>query len=224
MDDSVIEMLDVSKYGIKNVKTIVLHEFHGVIIEERSTKQLMNEIYKINGLGFFMAKSLSKIFGVSRYIPFTHVYLAYMPINGCSRQNTDWIAPRLLKRAEVDDKILHLVTVDGDYFQIDFTKENFEERMHDVSLLNEASFLLMEALIKIGNCHLTKPQELGLFRTYEKCKCAKHLEMRSKSKDISFMVLAMTEYLLLNLGIEKIQKLELVKYYSQQLARLKRIY
>ncbi|KRK41903.1 hypothetical protein IV63_GL001130 [Companilactobacillus crustorum] len=224
MDDSVIAMFDVSKYRIKDVQTIILHELHGVIIEARTTKQLMNEIYRINGLGFFMSKSLAKIFRVTRYIPFTHAYLVYMPVNGNSRQNTDWIAPHLVKRAEVIDKILHVVTVGGDYFQVDFTKGNFEKRMHDVSLLNESSFLLMEALIKIGNCNVTKPQELGLFRTYEKCECDKHLEMRTKSQDINFMVLAMTEHLLLNLGIEMIEKIELVKYYSHHLARLKRIY
>jgi len=224
MDNRVIALFDIANYEVEGVKTLVLHLDYGVIIEERSTRQLMNELHKANGFGFIFSKVSAGLFGLKCYIPFVHAYQTYMPINGGSRKNTDWISPNLLAKAHVADGLLHLVAVNGNEVRLSFNKGDFDKRLHDVSLLSRANFLFLEAIVNWGNCELKAPDELGLLAAFENCKCLEHEQMELRVTNLQSMVKDFKMAILNNLGIDKFQKVESIKYYSQNLSRFKKIY
>ncbi len=224
MDNRVVALFDVSHFNVPNIKSLILHLDFGVIIEERSTKQLMNELYKSNGLGFTVTKVLAGLLGVKSCIPFVHAYQAYMPISGGSRKNTDWISPNLLSESQVSDGVLHLVSIEGRKVSLEFVKGDLKKRLHDVALLSKASFLFLEMLANWGNCGLQPPSDLGLLEEFENCQCVDHEQMELKVKNLREMIVAFKKVILFNLGIEQFQRLELIKLYSQNLSRLKKLY
>jgi len=224
MDNKVVALFDVSHFEVPNIKSLILHLDLGVIIEERSTKQLMNELYKANGLGFTVSKVLASLFGIKKYIPFVHGYQTYMPISGGSRKNTDWISPNLLSKAEVSNGLLHLIAINGSRFSLEFIKGDFGKRVHDVALLSRANFIFLEALVNWGNCELQPPSNLGLLEPFENCQCLDHEQMEMKVKNLREMIVAFKKAILFNLGIEQLQKVELIKFYGQNLSRMKKTY
>jgi len=48
--------------------------------------------------------------------------------------------------------------------------------------------------------------------------------MEMKVKNLREMIVAFKKAILFNLGIEQLQKVELIKFYSQNLSRMKKVY
>lgn len=224
MDNKVVLLYNLAESQAAEAKSSILHLDHGMILDPRPTKQLMNELCKDNGFGFAISKFLSDLTGIKSYIPFIHLYQAYMPIKGGCRQNTDWISPNLLKNYFLKDGILYLEDLNGYRFQVDFPKGDIEKRFHDVALLVQANFLFLKAILNWGHCQMQPPAELGVLKRFENCQCLKHQNMRIKVNDLDAMILAFKKCLLINLGIDELERFELTKYYGQNLKRLKKLY
>lgn len=224
MDNQVIALFDVSMFDLPDIKTLVLHLEYGVIIESRTTKQLINELHKSNGFVCIFSKVLAGLFSIKRYVPFVHAYQTYMPINGGTRQNTDWISPNLIACVWTSAGMLHILDINGNMASLKSVKGNLDQRLHDVALLSRANFMFLECIVNWGHCQLQPPSELGLLKSFENCNCEEHLEIESVVKDLDKMVFILKKAILSNLGIDKIQRIELFKFYGQNLSRFKKYY
>jgi len=148
-------------------------------------------------------------------------------LNNLSENDTwhpDWISPNLLSKAEVSNGLLHLISINGSRFSLEFIKGDFGKRLHDVALLSRANFLFLEALVNWGNCELQPPSNLGLPEPFENCQCLDHEQMEVKVKNLREMIVTFKKAILFSLGIEQLQKVELIKFYSQNLSRMKKVY
>lgn len=224
VDDEIIALFDISTFDLPYGNTLILHVRYGVFIDTRTTKQLMNEFYKLNAVGFATVKALFEILKMKHYLPFVHFYMAYMPMSGGSRGNTDWIALHLIRKFEVINGIVYVTTIYGHYFSMDFPKGDFEKRCHDVALLARASFVFTQTLLKVGMCDITPPTETGLLSKFDNCKCKYHLEMILRMNNLQNMTAWLLKFMLLNIGLDKLEKIEHMKHYSQSLARVKKLY
>ena len=226
IDDKIIAVLDVSSYGKRNCNTIILHMESGIFVTKQTSRKLMNGVYTANGFGFAVSKFLAKELGIQTFIPLANAYFTLMPIVGASRGNADWIAPRFIRSARLNKsnkKKLDIEIIYGNKIQIDFPKGDFEKRLHSVSLINECSFLFWRHMTKVGSCQLVPPEDKGIFEPFERCNCPDHMRMRAMSQDLPKMIDDFKKYILINLKIEELQKIEVMKYYSQNLSRLKRL-
>lgn len=225
VDNEIIALLDVSEFGLPFGRTLVIHRFKGVFFDTRTTKQLMNEFYKINGIGFAFSKALAGLFNFSHYLPFIHLYFAFMPINGGSRRNTDWIALHFIDRLEVtEDKFIHFSTIFGQSFKVKLLRGNIEKRIHDVALLNRASFILMESFVGIGFCELKMSADVSLLKKFDNCRCSKHIVMREKSENFQEILAMIRKFIMINMVLDVIGRDALIKHYVQNLSKLKKLY
>lgn len=224
IDNKTIALLDISNFGLHLGKTLVIHRIYGVFIYAGSTKQLINEFYKVNQFGFIIPKALGKLIGISHYIPLIEMYYALMPITGGRRKNTDWISPSHIKEAKVLNGILYVTTIDDYKFHLNFLKGDFNERVHNVALLAKGEFLFQKAKFEVGMCEIKSPEEIGLMSKFEGCDCKKHVEMCKKTTDTQFMCTWIEKFIMLNVVVDVIGREEMIKFYCQNLARLKRNY
>ena len=224
VDDGIIALFDISTFDLPYGNTLILHAKYGVFIDTRTTKQLINEFYKLNAVGFAMSKILFGALKMHHYLPFVHFYVAYMPMNGGSRSNTDWIALHLIKEMRLINGVVYVTTIYGQSFSMDFPKGNLEKRVHDVALLSRASLVLMQAFLRVGLCDIKPPSERGLLSKFDNCNCKYHLEMILRMNNIQNMMVLIIRFIFLNAGIESIEKEAVIKYYLETLLRLKKIY
>jgi len=223
IDGNVIAILDISSYGKIGFNSIIIHVELGVFLTKKTSRQLINGVHETNGWGFTLAKFLASYLGIKSFIPLVNAYFTLMPMRGAAKGNTDWIAPRFIRSARLEDKKLNLVTIYGNELQVDFPKGDFEQRMHDVALLNEASFLFAKRLLNFDVCEIKPPTDKGYFESFERCNCENHQKMRAMLQNLSNMIDEFEKYLLHRLEIEEIQKNEILKLYFQNLSRIKRL-
>lgn len=224
VDNGIVIMSDVSAYKLPYAKTIIFHSSLGVFFDMRTSRQIINEFYKINQVGFAFVNTLVGLLNITHYKPFVYFYLAYMPIKGGSRGNTDWIALHYIERGEVIDGVLYLTTRQGWQVTMEFPKGDFDRRVHDVALLSKAMFTFVTAMVNNGLCDLKPPAQMGLLQQFDDCQCDKHLKMLKQMKDINSTANWILNYMLENLGIEVLGRIEQIKYFRQNLVRLKKLY
>lgn len=224
VSNKIVALLNISEFDVPLGKSIIIDSEHGAIFDVRSTKRLIRIFEEFNPVGFALSKAFADLFDIKHYLPLINGYLAYMPIEGGSRRNTDWIALSLIKGFHQEGKVVHLETIQGYQFQIDFPKGNFENRVHEVALLCKATFIFYHSFVQVGLCDLQPPAEMGLLARYENCHCPRHLELDIKLKNLDDLLLKLQQLWLLNLGINLIERDEMIKYYRQNLARFKRNY
>lgn len=223
IDKNVIVVYDVSSYGKVGFNSIIVHVEAGILVTKKTSRQLMNGVCETNGWGFTLAKFLASYLGIKSFIPLVNAYFTLMPMRGAIKGNTDWIAPLLIRQARVKNEKLNLITTQGNELQVDFPKGDFEQRMHDVALLNEASFLFSKRMFAFGVCEFIPPKDKGYFESFERCNCEDHQKMRAMLQNLSNMIDEFEKYLLHRLEIEEIQKNEIIKLYLQNLSRIKRL-
>ncbi|CAJ1191589.1 hypothetical protein [Companilactobacillus nantensis] len=224
VDNKLVFIMDVSEYNFPLGKTIVYHLELGAIIDPRTTRQLSNAFCDINQVGYALTKVLAGLFKLKCYLPYVHGYIAYMPLTGATRNNANWIALHLIKEAKQVGKKIELTTINGEKFEMDFPKGEFNQRVHDVALITQGSFLFMKAFVNAGMCELQPPEEIGLLAKYEDCNCPDHQEMRIKVTDLRYMFINIKAVFLMKLGIDIIERDDMIKYYGQNLSRFKRNY
>lgn len=224
VDNKLVFIMDVSEHNIPLGKTFAYHLELEIIIDPRTTKQLSNAFCDINQIGFALTRVLAGLFNFRSYLPYIQGYVAYMPLTGATRNNANWIALHLIKEAKQIGGKVELTTINGRKFQIDFPKGEFNQRVHDVALITQGSFLFMKAFVSTGMCELQPPEEMGLLEKYENCNCPDHQEMRIKVTDLRYMFLNIKAVFLMKLGIDIIGRDDMIKYYGQNLSRFKRNY
>lgn len=143
IDYKIEALLDISD-TFSSGNTIVVHSDLGPFIVKSTTKQIMNEMYTINGVGFAMTKFLVNFYGITHYTPFVYGKYAYMPMTGASRKNADWIAIDALECYEQIEKTAYFITKSEHKIQMDFPRGNLERRLHKICFLVKCSITILE--------------------------------------------------------------------------------
>lgn len=221
VDYEIEALLDISSTSSPG-NTIVVHSKLGIFKDSRTTKQIMNEMHSINGMGFAMAKFLVSFYGMTHHTPFIHENIAYMPMTGASRRNADWIAVHFLEFYEQIEKEAYFVTESGHKIQLDFPRGNLEKRLHDVYFLMKCSLRILEKTTQVGGCKLEYTRN-QLFSVYDRCRCDLHSRICLLNRLPNFYW-NLIEFILDNQGIEGLGRLETKKYYHQNLTRIKKLY
>lgn len=221
VDYKIEALLDISDTAIPG-NTIVVHAELDSFIDPRTTKQIMNEMYLINGIGFAMTKFLVDFYGITHYTPFVYGDVAYMPMTGASRNNADWIAVHFLECYEQVEKKAYFVTKSGHKIQLGFPRGNLERRLHNVYFLMKCSLGILGMMINIGSCHLEYECN-KLFSMYDRCRCDLHSRI-CLLNSLPMFYWNLIEFMLMNQGIEGLGQNETKKYYHQNLTRIKKLY
>lgn len=221
IDYKIEALLDISDMNFPE-KTIVVHSELGVFKDLRTTKQIMNEMHLINGIGFAMTKFLVDFYGITHYTPFVYENIAYMPMTGASRRNADWIAVHFLDYYEQIGKKAHFDTKNGHQIQMDFPRGNLEKRLHDTYFLTQSSLKILGMVVTVGNCRLNYPCN-RLFSMYDRCRCDLHSKICLLNSLLTFYWY-LIEFVLLNQGIDDLGKIETKKFYHQNLKKIKKLY
>lgn len=225
VDSKIIGLFDISYLNCSYGNSIILHEENGYFFNWRTTKQVMNEMYRINGVGFTLSKVLSSFFHLRHYLPFAYGQVAYMPMTGGSRKCTDWIGLHYVHNFHQTDGKAHFLTCHKFKLQMNFPRGDLEKRVHDVTCVCHASLVLMEWAVKGGNCELKLNPEMGkLIRSYQHCSCVFHVSFIGKMKDIHHMIKVMRDAVFKKLGIAPLERVGLLKFYRQNLAKFKKLY
>jgi len=224
IDHQIIAMFDISGFNSPLGKSIIIHEQLGVVSDLRTTRQLVNEFYKTIGVGFAMSKITSAFFQLSHHMPLVHAYVSYMPMTGASRRNTDWIALHLIERYFQKDKFAHFITHQGMKLKLHFPHGDLENRIHDVCLLSEKSVAILRTIVKVGLADLKSPPVTGVVERFKKCNCPLHQKMLANMFDINHTLKILINFVLSHLGIEDSNPSELIKFYQQNLSRVRKLY
>lgn len=222
VDFEIIALFDVSE-SRNDGNTLVMHALFGVFVDRRTTKQIINEFYKINGVGFALSKVMADFFSIRHYLPFVFLYVAYMPLRGGSRKNTDWIGIHKIVRYRQNKGYAYFITKNGLTIKMNFAKGNLENRLHDVCVLIEKNLEFMERILLAGLAEIKAPKETGLVLKFRNCDCHTHLKVKTDNDPEQITVLFMT-FLIDHLGIESEYPEEEKIYYRQNLQRIKKLY
>ncbi|KRO00330.1 hypothetical protein IV57_GL001433 [Companilactobacillus kimchiensis] len=223
VDNQIIALLDISQDKDSRGNSLVVHERLGVFFDSRTTKELVNEFYKINGTGFATGKILSGIFKL-RHTPFVFAYVSYMPMTGGSRKNVDWIGLQFIDRYSQKEKFAHFVTVHGFEIKLSFPRGDLEKRIHDVCMLSEKSVLFFEKLLTGGLAELKPSNITGVLRRFEKCECLRHKKIVRKVLNINSACDKILKYLLTHMGVEEPEAETLISFYRQNINKCKKLY
>lgn len=221
IDYKIEALLDISD-TFSSGNTIVVHSDLGPFIVKSTTKQIMNEMYTINGVGFAMTKFLVNFYGITHYTPFVYGKYAYMPMTGASRKNADWIAIDALECYEQIEKTAYFITKSEHKIQMDFPRGNLERRLHKICFLVKCSITILEKIINVGGCCLEYTCN-HLFATYDRCRCDLHSRI-SLLNNLPTLYFNIIEFILLNEGIDELGQSETKKFYHQNLVRIKKLY
>lgn len=224
VDYKIIALLDVSKEKLSEGKTIVIHAELGAFIDTRTTKQIVNEFYNVNGIGFLVSKVLTKMFGITHYTPFVYGAVAYMPMTGATRNNADWIGLHFVEDHHQENNRAYFETRQGFKLWLDFPHGDLDNRIHDVALLCQGSRKIFELLVQSGNCQLIIPVHMGVLMMYGNCPCKNHLKLVIEITQIRKEIIRFRDLLLLQLTNDVIARNEMIKYHCQNLSRIKKLY
>lgn len=224
VDYRTIALLDISTHNIRHGKTLVVHEKLGVFFDMRTTREIMNEFYKLNGVGFAVSKAIFGFFNFRHYLPFVFAYVSYMPMTGGSRQSSDWVGLHLIKNFRQKGRIAYFTTVHGYKFSLCFPQGDLEQRVHDVCIISEKSVIFFKNILRSGLIELNPPNITGVVRQHEKCKCKNHQKMFNKILNINQSIDEMFQFVLNHLGIDKLEAKELIKFYRQNWNKFKKLY
>lgn len=225
VDSKIMGLFDISYLNCPYGNSIILHAEKGYFFHWRTTKEVMNEMYHINGVGFTLSKVLANFFNFRHYLPFAYGQVAFMPMKGGSRRCTDWVGLHYVHNFFQTKGRAHFTTCHKFKFEMDFPKGDLEKRVHDVTCLCHATLILMEWAVKGGNCELKLNPEMGkLIRSYRKCPCNFHANLTADMKNLRHMVVVVRNAILKKLGINPLERIGLTKFYRQNLAKFKKLY
>lgn len=224
VDSKIIAILDISNYGISSGNSLIIHEEFGVFFDIRTTKELINEFYKLNGIGFAMSKAIYDLFNFRHYMPFVFAYVSYMPMTGGSRNSSDWVGLHYIETYYQDNKSAYFTTVHGYKIKLNFPHGNLENRIHDVCMISEKSVSLCKVLLQGGMMDLNPPSSTGMVRKHENCKCNKHQSLIQNTLKVDETTDRIIDYILIHLEIENLEAKELMKLYRYNLNKLKRLH
>lgn len=222
VDFEIIALFDVSG-KMSEGNTLVMHALLGVFVDRRTTKQIVNEFYKLNGVGFALSKVMAGFFDMKHYVPFIFLYVAYMPLSGGSRKNTDWIGIHKIVRYYQIGGCAYFVTKDGLTIKMDLSKGNLDHRLHDVCVLIEKNLEFVEKALLVGLAGIKVPEETGLVLKFKNCDCHAHLKVKvdNDPQQITILLIA---FIIDHMGIESECPEEEKMYYRQNLMRIKKLY
>jgi len=225
VDYKMIALFDISRdsrfsYG----KTIVVHAEYGVFIDTRTSKQLVNELYLVNGVGFAVSKMLVNFFKITHYIPFVYGQVAYMPMTGASRKSADWIGLHFLKDFEQNGHDAQFLTRFDTKIKMNLPHGNLEDRLHDVYLLSQSSIKIMGLMACTGNCQLLAPKQMGLLQQFQECPCDNHIKLFLELDNLRQIIINFRDLLLSNLESDVLSRDENIKLQCQNLAKIKKLY
>lgn len=223
MDHRVIALLDISYKPVGLGNSLVVHADYGVVLAMRTTKELINEIHKYNGVGFAVARVAANRFNV-KHLPITFGYTAYMPMTGGSRKSVDWIAAHHIESYSQEDSHAHFTTIQGHKIRLSFPRGNLKKRIHDVCMISELTVIFMKEINGAGQMEVSPLRNTGILREFEDCNCFRHREMVRNPIKIEYLYDQIVNYLLNHIGIEEPGAASLITFYSQNLNRLKRNY
>lgn len=224
VDNKMVALLNISECNLKYGNTIVVHATLGVFFDPRTTSQIMNEFHKLNGFGFASTRVIAEIFKITRFLPFAFAYVSYMPMAGGSKKNVDWIGLHLIDKYQQRNRFAYFTTVHGFKLKVKFPHGDLDTRIHNVCILNEKSISDIETMLSSGRFEFNKPEVTGLIRRNRKCNCKLHLILVKRRDNADKIVETILDYIFRHIGIESIDKDSVIKYYKNNLAKVRKLY
>lgn len=223
VDTQIIALFDVSEYHLKYGNTLIVHAKYGVFFDVRTTKQLMNEFYLINGVGFASSRAIADFFDMTHYMPFISAYISYMPMTGGSRKNVDWVALHWIKKYSQIQKSAAFITVQGFKIRFGFPRGDLNNRIHDVCVMNEKSIGMFQTIVHTGLAELQPPAITGVVVQHKNCGCELHKLLHQKLHDVNHTFSMIRNFVFTHLDIESINPELVIQYYYHNLARLSKL-
>lgn len=223
MDHRVIALLDISYKPIGLGNSLIVHAEYGVTLAVQTTKQLINEIHKWNGVGFMVTRATANLFKL-KHLSAVFGYTAYIPMTGGSRKNTDWIAAHHVESYSQADGQAYFKTIQGHKIRMSFPHGNLKKRIHDVCMMSEIMVNIARKFMAVARLKVLPMGNVGVLRDFEDCNCSFHRTVVRKIVKIELVYDQMINYLLNHIGVEEPGADELIIFYSQNLNRLKRNY
>ncbi len=225
VDNEIVALLDIRNMPrMINGNTIVIHDKYGIFFVERTTKQLMNEFYKFNKIGFLLSKALMNYFELKQNIPMVFGYCSYMPMRGGSRTCTDWIALHWLNDAKQRGDHARFETDNGLIIQLDFPRGNLQDRVHDTCFLSEHQVKTLDVILSKGGMKMIPPKYVGLSDKYAHCHCLFHKEIPVNLTDVDLSVDRFEQFLLEAITKGEIESDITKEIYHQKIYRLMKLY
>ncbi|WP_334332093.1 MULTISPECIES: hypothetical protein [unclassified Companilactobacillus] len=220
-NNQIIALLDISNLDIPG-NSFIISVTNGVYTDIRTTKQLMNQMYQSDGVGFEISKFLYPKFKLKQHLPYVNGRVAYMPMTGGSRQNTDWIGLHFIEDFEIFDKKIHFITTLDNKIVLDFPRGKIEERLHDIDIVRQAHLKILELKSKSWAAYLIYQKD-KLMKLFDNCSCARHQKLREianlQSLNDSHM-----DFLFSNIGIEGPVKEATKQHYKYNYQRIKKLF
>ncbi|MQS76922.1 hypothetical protein [Companilactobacillus halodurans] len=224
VDNQIIALFNISRFNYRFGKSIVVHQTKGVFFDHRTTKEIMNDFKRVNGIGFTFSKIIADFLELKHHLPYVHAYASYMPMTGGSRKCTDWVGLHWIQSYHQDKKEAHMITVNGDKLIFNFPHGDLEQRIHNVCVASEKSIAMISSVAKAGLAEIKPPPITGLVRKFENCQCKLHKKLARKLYDAGFTFDLVTKFLLNKIGIESAYPQTVMLFYRQNLDRLKKLY
>lgn len=220
-NNQIIALLDISNLDIPG-NSFVISATNGIYTDSRTTKQIMNQMYKSDGVGFETAKLYYSNFDLKQHLPYVNGRVAYMPMAGGSRKNTDWIGLHRVKDFEIFDKKVQFTMKSGDKVMLDFPRGEIEKRFHDIDIVRRASLKYLETQCKSGAAYLIYEKD-KFMEIFDNCPCSKHQQLR-EIEDLNILSDCHMDFILSHIGIEGPVKEATKQHYKYNYQRIKKLF
>lgn len=179
-DHQVIAIISTPESSIG--KSIILHETLGWFYIHQTSTSFINEYKSVNFFGFWVSRTIAKMFDLKRHLPLIHMYTAYMPLGSPHNGPTDWVGIHHLEKYYQKDGMAYFVTKSGQTFRLKF-KGDLTKKIHDACFMSQYHTKIHEILNgTFGKFKLFK-KDLGLIQEYSDCKCETHLKLPTKRRE-----------------------------------------
>lgn len=227
-NNTIIAMFDISKNSRTKAKSLVFDLKEGVLLSDKSTKQLINGFVNDSSIDFHSIRALMSFFNMKRNIPLITGLDTYMPLQGATRNVSDWISLNWVESYRVKDGEAVFKTSLGFDIKFDFKGLALTKRIHDTAFLAECTNLIVQNTCKKMGYKINTEMERGIITEFELCGCDLHKNIESVSalevKKISHKMILSKIHDLPELELMPNLKKETTKSWSNQLKYYQKIW
>lgn len=220
-NNQIIALFDISNLDIPG-NSFVISISNGIYTDTRTTKQLMNQMYRSDGVGFEISKFLYSKYKLKQHLPYVNGRVAYMPMAGGSRRNTDWIGLHFIEDFEILDKKIHFITTLNNKITLDFPRGKLEKRLHDIDIVRRTHLKILELKSKSWAAYLIYEKD-QLMKIFDNCTCAKHQRLKEIGS-LRSLNDSHVDFLFSNIGIEGPVKEATKQHYKYNYQRIKKLF